>query len=146
MKIPLLDLSRQYETIKEEINRAVLDVLAGGRYILGENVKRLEQEVAAYTGVPHAVGVANGSDALYLALLALGIGPGDEVIVPAFTFFAIAGAVAHTGAIPVFADIKPDSYNIDPLDVEKKITGRTRAFLIFFLKRNVKRIYNELSW
>lgn len=129
MQIPLLDLSRQYETIKEEIDRAVLDVLAGGRYILGENVKLFEQEVADYIGVPYAVGVASGSDALYLSLMALGIGPGDEVIVPAFTFFATAGSVARTGATPVFADIKPDSYNLDPADVERKITSRTRAVI-----------------
>lgn len=129
MQIPLLDLSRQYETIKEEINHAVLEVLAGGRYILGENVKLFEQEVAAYIGVPYAVGVASGSDALYLALLALGIGPGDEVIVPAFTFFATAGSVARTGATPVFADIKTDTFNIDPADLEKRITDRTKAII-----------------
>lgn len=129
MQIPAFDLTRQYQKIGPEIQQAVAEVMARGSFILGENVKKLEEEIAAYCGASHAIGVANGSDALNLALMALGIGPGDEVIVPSFTFFATAGAVARTGATPGFADIDPVTYNLDPASFEARITRRTKAVI-----------------
>jgi len=128
-KIPLCDLKAEYEEIRDEVNEAVLRVLASGRYILGPEVEAFEKEVADYLGVKHAIGVANGSDALYLALRALDVGPGHEVIVPAFTFFATAGSVVRAGAKPVFADICPDIFNLDPADFAKRITPRTKAVI-----------------
>ncbi len=127
--IPLLDLKAQYHVIKSEIDAAITEVLERGSVILGPNVEALEKEIASLTGTRYAIGVANGSDALHLALVALGIGEGDEVIVPAFTFFATAGAVARTGATPVFVDIEPRTYNISPDLMEKAITSRTRAII-----------------
>jgi len=128
-EIPLCDLKAEYEEIRDEVNEAVLRVLASGRYILGPELEAFESEVANYLGVKHAIGVANGSDSLYLALRALNVGPGDEVIVPAFTFFATAGSVVRVGAMPVFADIRPDIYNLDPEDFAKRITRRTKAVI-----------------
>ena len=129
MKIPLVDLVTQYHTIKEEMDQAVLGVLESGRFILGSNVSALEEEVAAYLGVRHAVGVASGTDALLLSLRALGIGPGDEVIVPAYSFFATAGTVMTVGARPVFVDIHPETYLIDQAGLAAAITPRTKAIL-----------------
>ncbi|HYG56566.1 MAG TPA: DegT/DnrJ/EryC1/StrS family aminotransferase [Symbiobacteriaceae bacterium] len=129
MRVPLLDLTRQYRSLEADLQAAVADVLRGGQFILGPNVKALEAELAAYTGVDHAIGVANGSDALHLALLAAGIGPGDEVICPAFTFFATAGAVARAGATPVFADIDPVSYTVPAHAMASRVTKRTKALL-----------------
>lgn len=117
--VPFLDLARQYCTIKPEIDAAIDKVLTSGHYILGPEVKALEQEIAALCGVKHGIGVASGSDALFLSLKALGIGPGDKIIVPTFTFFATAGAVCNVGAAPVFADINPRTFNIDPNSIEK---------------------------
>jgi len=122
MHVPILDLTRQYETIKPEIDAAVARVLASGRFILGPEVKAFEEEVAAYCGAKHAIGVASGTDALLLSLRALGVGPGDKVIIPSFTFFATAGIVHNVGATPVFADIDPRTYNIDPADVRRILT------------------------
>jgi dTDP-4-amino-4,6-dideoxygalactose transaminase len=112
---------------------AVSRVLASGQVILGPEVAALEEGIAQYCGVNHAVGCASGTDALLLALHALDIGPGDEVILPPFTFFATAGSVCRAGARPVFADIDPVTYNLDPMQVESKITGRTRALLVVHL-------------
>jgi dTDP-4-amino-4,6-dideoxygalactose transaminase len=112
---------------------AVARVLASGQVILGPEVHALEEEVAAYCGASHGVGCGSGTDALSLALHALQIGPGDEVILPPFTFFATAGSVCRTGARPVFADIDPVTFNVDPAQVENKITSRTRAILAVHL-------------
>jgi dTDP-4-amino-4,6-dideoxygalactose transaminase len=129
MKIPQLDLQAQYRTIEAAIDRAVKGVLESGHFILGPNVVALEQEVAAYLGVKHAVGVASGTDALVLALRALDIGPGDEVIVPTYTFFATAEAVMMVGATPVFVDIEPITYGIDVAQAAARITPQTRAMV-----------------
>ncbi|MFC1878387.1 DegT/DnrJ/EryC1/StrS family aminotransferase [Chloroflexota bacterium] len=127
--IPLLDLTAQYQTIKPEIDRAVRRVIESGRFILGAEVAALEEEVAAYSGVRHAVGVASGTDALILALRALQIGPGDEVILPAYTFFATAGAVLNVGATPLLVDIDPHTYCLDIHQVETRITPKTKAVI-----------------
>ena len=111
--IPLLDLKAQYASIKQEIDSAVLGVLASGQYILGEEVARFEQEFAAYCGTRHAVAVNTGTSALHLSLLALGIGPGDEVITVPFTFVATTSAICYTGARPVFVDIDPTTLTMD---------------------------------
>jgi dTDP-4-amino-4,6-dideoxygalactose transaminase len=127
--IPLLDLTRQYREIRPEIDRAIGDVLAGGRFINGKNVAALEEEIAEYVGVRYAVGVNSGTDALHLALHALDIGPGDEVITTPFSFVATSEAIVATGARVVFADIDPATFNIDPLAVRSAITPRTRAIV-----------------
>ncbi len=127
--IPLCDIQAQYRELQPQIDQAVARVLASGQVILGPEVAALEEEIAHYCGVGHGVGCSSGTDALLLALYALEIGPGDEVIVPPFTFFATAGAVCRTGARPVFVDIDPVTYNLDPLQVESKITSRTRAIM-----------------
>jgi len=105
------------------------EVVASGMFILGKTVEEFEQELARYCGVKHAIGVANGSDALYIALVALGIGKGDEVITTPFTFFATAGSIVRTGATPVFADIDPQTFNLDPVEVAKKVTPKTKAIM-----------------
>jgi len=129
MAIPLLDLHRQYETLKPEMDRAVLNVLEHGQFILGPEVKRLEQEIASLCGVKHAIGTASGTDALLLALRTVGVKPGDEVITSDFSFFASAGVIARLGARPVFVDIEPGTYNIDPRLIEAAVTPRTRAII-----------------
>lgn len=129
MKIPLVDLKAQYNPIKEEINAAIRKVIEGGQFILGPEVEALEEESAAYLGVRCAIGVASGTDALWLALLACGIGPGDEIITTPFTFIATAEAITQCGATPVFVDIDPKTYNIDPAGIEPKITKKTKAIL-----------------
>jgi dTDP-4-amino-4,6-dideoxygalactose transaminase len=129
LKVPILDLKAQYATIKTEIQEAVNSVLENQHFILGPEVKALEKEIAEYCGTKYAVGVASGTDALILGLRACGIGPGDEVIVPSFTFIATADAVSLLGAEPVFADIDPNTYNLDPQSVERKITRRTKAIV-----------------
>ena len=129
MKVPFFDLVSQFISLEREIHLALDEVLKTQQFILGPQVKALEQTLAQYCEIPHAIGVASGSDALLLSLMALGIGPGDEVLIPSFTFFATAGAVSRQGAIPVFVDIDPHSYNMDPLKLEEKITPRTKAIL-----------------
>jgi dTDP-4-amino-4,6-dideoxygalactose transaminase len=129
MNIPLMDLSAQYRAVQSEIDAAIRGVLEKGHFILGPNVKALEQEVAAYLGVAQGVGVGNGTDALVLALRALDIGPGAEVIVPAYTFFATAEAVLMVGAKPVLVDSVPDTYCLDVAQVAGRITARTRAII-----------------
>lgn len=129
MAIPLFDLKDQHRPLEQDFTAAFVRVLQSGQYILGSELEAFERETAAWLDVPHAIGVSSGTDALLLALMALDIGPGDEVIVPAFTFFATAGCVRRLGAIPVFADICPSCYNLDPEDFRKKITVRTRAVI-----------------
>jgi dTDP-4-amino-4,6-dideoxygalactose transaminase len=129
MKVALIDLPRQYETIALDIDGAIRDVVASGRFILGPQVALFEREFAAYCHAAHAVGVASGTDALRLALEALGVGPGHEVIVPAFTFVATAEVVTQLGAVPVFADVEPRFLGLDPADVARKLTDRTRAVI-----------------
>ncbi len=133
MTVPLFDLHLQHQELGEQIESVVAGVVASGQVILGPEVAAFEEEAARYCGVGHAVGCASGTDALSLALQTLGVGPDDEVIMPAFTFFATAGAVCRLGARPVFADIDALTYNLDPLQVENKITPRTKAILVVHL-------------
>lgn len=127
--IPMVDLKKQYALLKSEIDQAVLQTLERTQFILGPSVGKLEEEVAAYHGLPYAIGCANGTDALLLALRACGIGPGDEVITTPFTFIATAEVVALAGATPVFVDICPDTFNIDPGKIAAKITSKTKAII-----------------
>ena len=129
MNIPLVDLKAQYKAIKKEIDEALQAVIDRGEFILGHEVASFEQEIAAYLGVEHAVGVASGTEALQLALVACGVGPGDEVITTPFTFFATAEVVTQCGATPVFVDIDPSTYNLDSAKVERAITKKTKAIL-----------------
>jgi dTDP-4-amino-4,6-dideoxygalactose transaminase len=131
--VPLCDLQAQYRTVEPQILEALTRVLTSGQVILGPEVAALEQEVARYCGAAHGIGCASGTDALSLALHGLGIGPGDEVILPPFTFFATAGCICRAGARPVFADIDPVTFNLDPAQVEAKITDRTRAIMVVHL-------------
>jgi dTDP-4-amino-4,6-dideoxygalactose transaminase len=129
MKVPLLDLTAQFQTVETDVRAAIDRVLSTNGYVLGPEVQALEEEIAAYCGATYGVGVSNGSDAIVAALMALDIGPGDEVIVPVFTFFATAGSVSRVGATPVFVDILPDTFNMDPAAVEAAITPRTKAIV-----------------
>jgi dTDP-4-amino-4,6-dideoxygalactose transaminase len=126
---PLVDVKAQYERLIPAIQERIAEVLDSGVFILGPNVQEFEREAASYLGVPRTVGVANGTDALVLALDAMGIRPGDEVICPAFTFYASAESIARRGATPVFADIDPETLNLDSEDVAAKVTDRTRALM-----------------
>lgn len=128
-RVPLLDTHRQYVKIKSDLDAAVLKVLDHGLFINGPEVKEFEADCARYVGVKHAIGVASGTDALQLALHALGVTRGTEVILPTFSFFATAGVVSRLGAVPVFVDIDPDTYNIDPDLMAKAITDKTRAIM-----------------
>jgi dTDP-4-amino-4,6-dideoxygalactose transaminase len=127
--IPMVDLQRQYQRLKPEMDEAIQDVLNQCQFILGPQVSALENEIASYHGVPFAAGVASGTDALLLALRACGIGPGDEVITTPFTFIATAEVIALLQAVPVFVDIVPDTFNMDPRKIEAKITKKTRAII-----------------
>jgi dTDP-4-amino-4,6-dideoxygalactose transaminase len=129
VKVPLLDLKAQYATIKDDVLTAVAEVLDSQVCIGGPKVAELEQKVAAISDCKFAVGVSSGTDALLASLMALNIGPGDEVITTSFTFFATAGSISRTGALPVFVDIDPRTYNLDPSKIEAAITGRTKAII-----------------
>ncbi len=129
INVPLLDLRAQYATIRDEIRAAVDGVLESQQCILGPGVADCEAKLAEYCGCPHAVSVSSGSDALLVSLMAEEIGPGDEVVTTPYTFFATAGSIARVGAKPVFVDIDPDTYNIDPAQIESKITARTKAIM-----------------
>ena len=129
MKIPLIDLKAQYQSLRDELDGAVLDVMASGHFVLGPKVAELEQAVASYLGVDYAVGVASGTDALTFALQGFDVGPGDEVICPTYTFFATVEAIIKVGATPVFVDIDPSTYALVPQQVRDAITERTKAVI-----------------
>lgn len=129
MKVPLLDLPAQYQAIGPDIEAAVKRVLASGHYIMGEDIAAFEREVAADHGMAHAIGVSSGTDALLAALWALGIGPGDEVVTTAMSFFATAGCVARLGGTPVFADIDPRTFNLAPASALARVTPKTKAII-----------------
>ncbi|TAK88393.1 MAG: DegT/DnrJ/EryC1/StrS family aminotransferase [Betaproteobacteria bacterium] len=131
--IPMVDPAAEYRALKAEIDEAVGRVLGSGRYVLGPEGEALEREVAAYVGAPHAVGCNSGTDALHLALVAAGIGPGDEVVLPAFTFFATAEAVSYTGATPVFADIDPATFNLSIDSLKSRISSKTKGVIAVHL-------------
>ena len=133
MRVPLLDLQAQYRSISGELDAAVMEVVRSQRFVLGEPVERLESELAARIGVAHAIGCASGTDAILLPLKALDLQPGDEVIVPAFTFFATAGAVWNAGLRPVFADIDGATFNLGADTIRAALTARTRAVIVVHL-------------
>jgi len=128
-KIPFFDLAVQFKSIEEEVKSALDEVFRTQQFIMGSKVQVLEETIAGYCGTRFAIGVASGSDALLLSLMALGIGHGDEVLLPPFTFFATAGSVSRLGATPVFVDIDPETYNIDPSRIEEKISSKTKAII-----------------
>jgi dTDP-4-amino-4,6-dideoxygalactose transaminase len=129
MPVPLLDLKLQYATIRKEVMRVTEEVYESQHFILGKRVEEFEKDFARYCQTKHAVGVSSGTDALLIALMVYGIGPGHEVIVPAYSFFATAGVVDRLGARPVFADVSLDDYNIDPVRIEERITKNTKAIM-----------------
>ncbi len=129
MNVPLLDLKAQYKSIKNEIDETLIRVAESQYFILGPDVDKLEADICNYTGAKRAIGVSSGTDALLLALMALDIKPGDEVIVPTYSFFATAGVVARLNAVPVFVDSDPVTFNIDPEQIEMAITGKTKAIV-----------------
>src|SRR5205814_1364067 len=129
MQVPLLDLRAQYLTIKAEVDAAIAEVMESQQFILGPKVEECEKSIASYSGASYGVGVSSGSDALLACLMAENIGSGDEVITTPYTFFATAGAVARTGAKPVFVDIDPVSYNLDVSQIASRVTSRTRAII-----------------
>ena len=129
MNIPLIDLKAQYNSLAEELNKVTIDVLSSANYIMGKNVLEFEKEFAEFLGVKHAISVGNGTDALVVALKAMGIGEGDEVITTPFTFFATAEAISAVGATPVFVDVNKEDFNIDATKIEEKITNKTKAIM-----------------
>ncbi|MFH0980931.1 MAG: DegT/DnrJ/EryC1/StrS family aminotransferase [Planctomycetota bacterium] len=129
MNVPLLDLKAQYAAIRDEMRRVIDEVCDSQYFILGPQVQAFEEEIAAYCGTQHAVGVSSGTDALIVSLLACGIGPGDEVITSSFTFFGTAGSIARVGARPVFVDCCPTCFNLEPMHLEAAITERTKAII-----------------
>jgi dTDP-4-amino-4,6-dideoxygalactose transaminase len=128
-RIPILDLSDETRDLWDELSTAILDVVRSGRFIMGPDVRAFETEVAGYLGARHAIGVNSGTDALVIALRALGVGPGDEVVTTPFSFFATAESISAVGATPVFVDIDPETFNIDPGEIEAAIGPRTKAVL-----------------
>ncbi len=129
MDVKLFDLTRQYQILKDQLEPAVCAHMAGGIFIMGDAVRDFENAFAAYIGVKHAIALNSGTDALLIALRALGVGAGDEVITSPFTFFATVEPILHLGAVPVFADVDPDTFNIDPGDIERRITKKTKVIL-----------------
>ena len=129
MKVQLLDLKPQYQSLKKELDEAILRVAESQYFILGPEVEKMEKAFCDYLNCKIAIGVSSGTDALLLALMGIGIGPGDEVIVPTYSFFATAGVVSRLNATPVFVDSDPVTFNIDPLHIEKKITKKTKAII-----------------
>jgi dTDP-4-amino-4,6-dideoxygalactose transaminase len=147
MNVKLLDLQAQYLPIRNEIRRAIDEVCDQQALILGPHVERFERNLAKYCGTKHAIGVSSGTDALLCSLMGIGIKPGDEVICPSFTFFATAGCVARLGAVPVFADIDPRTFNLDPGEIEARITPKTKAIMpvhLFGQMANMEAI-NEIA-
>lgn len=142
MRVPLFDPIRQHAALRPDIDRAVARVIDSGRFILGPEVEALERELAGFCAAKFAIGVSSGTDALLAALMALGVGAGDEVVTTTYSFFATAGAIARLGAVPVFADVR-DDFNIDPDDALRRITSRTRALLpasLFGRRAEVERL------
>jgi len=133
MNVPFVDFSQQYQAIKDQIDHGLKSVFEKGNFILGEEEKDFEAQFARFCGTKHAVGVNSGTDALYLALGALDISIGDEVIIPTFTFIATALCISYTGAKPVFIDIEEETYNIDPQKFEEAITDKTKAIILVHL-------------
>ncbi|MED3575388.1 DegT/DnrJ/EryC1/StrS family aminotransferase [Cytobacillus praedii] len=129
MKIPMVDLSEQYQSIKSEVLEVLDSVMSSSSFILGENVKKLEHDIAKFNNVAHGIGCGNGSDAILIALQALGVTKGDEVITTSFTFFSTGGAITRLGATPVYVDIDPVTFNIDPNKIEEAITEKTKAII-----------------
>lgn len=129
MNIPFIDLKQQYNQIKESVTQRIQNVLEHSQFIMGPEVKELEDKLAQFVGTSYAIGCSSGTDALLLSLMALDIKPGDEIIIPDFSFFATAEVVSFIGAKPVFVDIKPDTYNIDPKEVERHINSNTKAII-----------------
>jgi dTDP-4-amino-4,6-dideoxygalactose transaminase len=129
MAVPLFDIKPQNNALAVDLQAAFARVLASGQFILGPEVQNFERQCANYLGVKHGLGVSSGTDAILLALMALGIGPGDEVICPSFTFFATGGCVARTGATPVFCDVRADTFNLDVADAARRVTPRTKAIM-----------------
>jgi len=129
MKVPLLDLKPQYQSLKKELDDAIIRVAESQYFILGPEVEKMEKEFCEYLKCKHAIGVSSGTDALMLALMSIDLKPGDEVIVPTYSFFATAGVVSRMNAVPVFADINPVTFNIDPEDVKRKVTSKTKAII-----------------
>ena len=137
MPVPLFDTRTPLEPLRDAIDAKIREVVDGSRFILGPEVGAFEQEFAAYVGAPHAIGVANGTDAITLALRAMGVGPGDEVVVPSFTFYASAEAIPPTGARPVFCDVDPETFCVTADTVKAALTPRTRAVVVVHLFGNV---------
>jgi dTDP-4-amino-4,6-dideoxygalactose transaminase len=133
MNIPMVDPAGEYRALKAEIDAAVGRVFVSGRFVLGPEGEALERELAAFLGASHAVGVNSGTDALHLPLVAAGIGPGDEVVIPGFTFFATGEAVSYTGATPVFADVDEGTFNLDPNSLKQRISSKTKAVIAVHL-------------
>jgi dTDP-4-amino-4,6-dideoxygalactose transaminase len=131
MKVPLLDLKAQYKTLKSELDEALIRTAESQYFILGPEVEKLEKAMCEYLECKYAIGVSSGTDALLIALMAIGIKPGDEIIVPTYSFFATAGVVSRLNAIPIFVDSDPVTYNINPKDIESKITDKTKAISLF---------------
>jgi len=136
MAVPLFDTRTPLAPLRDALAAKAAEVLDAGRYILGPEVAGFERDLAAHLGTDHVVGVANGTDALVLALRGMGVGPGDDVVVPSFTFYASAEAIPPTGATPVFCDVDPDTYNLDPSRAAELVTERTAALLRVMIARD----------